>query len=342
MGEKTPIVELKGVSKSFLGRNGKPVEVLKDFNFIIDTGGSIGDETGEHKKTSEGVPPSPLSVGERARCNQGRFVVLLGPSGCGKSTILSLISGWEVPDAGEISLFGNRIMGPNGWAATVPQSYTCFPWLTALGNVEFGLALKAEHEVSKAKKPGKSNSFLTRIGLTKEPEDLKGRRELAKQYLEKVGLKDRMDARPEELSGGMQQRVAIARTLAIRRPIVLMDEPFGALDAQTREDMQQMLLRLWEEEKNTIIFVTHDITEALLLGDRIIVISPLTKQIDKDMPWNRERPRKPGEFSDVAEQLRSRLKKMPSSPPQGVEHNKKDSLYNRSAMSIGSSTLSRK
>jgi ABC-type nitrate/sulfonate/bicarbonate transport system ATPase subunit len=334
MGEKPPIVELNGVSKSFLGRNGKPVQVLKDFNFIIDDG--IGAEPGERKKIPVGEPLNPGPGRECAERKKGEFVVLLGPSGCGKSTILSLISGWEVPDAGEISLFGNRITGPNQWATTVPQAYTCFPWLTALGNVEFGLALKAEHEANKehtAKKPGKSSSFLTRIGLTREPEDLKGRRETAKHYLEKVGLGDRLDARPDELSGGMQQRVAIARTLAIKRPIVLMDEPFGALDAQTREDMQQTLLRLWEEEKNTIIFVTHDITEALLLGDRIIVISPVTKQIDRDMPWTRERPRKPDTFSDVAEQLRGLLKKMPSSQPQGIEH-KKESLFAKSVKSM--------
>jgi NitT/TauT family transport system ATP-binding protein len=334
MGEKPRIVELKGVSKSFYGRNGKPVEVLKDFNFTIDADTSIGEESGEHKKIPVAVPLSPLSSGERAGRNKGEFVVLLGPSGCGKSTILSLISGWEVPDAGEVSLFGNRITGPNEWAATVPQAYTCFPWLSALENVEFGLSLMAEREASKVKKPGKSSSFLTRIGLTREPEDRKGRREIAEQYLEKVGLKERMDARPEELSGGMQQRVAIARTLAIKRPIVLMDEPFGALDAQTREDMQQTLLRLWEEEKNTIIFVTHDITEALLLGDRIIVISPVTKRIEKDELWTLARPRKPSEFGGFAEQLRRLLKKMPSSQPQGVELHKKGSRFDESVKTM--------
>ncbi|PYQ55947.1 MAG: hypothetical protein DMF53_27045 [Acidobacteria bacterium] len=152
------------------------------------------------------------------------------------------------------------------------------------------------------------------FGLRLQGKPRKEREDTAREYLSKVDLADFADAYPDELSGGMQQRVAIARTLAMRRPIVLMDEPFGALDAQTRADMQQMLIQLWEEEKNTIIFVTHDITEALLLADRVIVFSPRPARILRDMtvPFGPERP--PGivhkpEFVQCAEMLRQLLQK---------------------------------
>lgn len=256
------IVELKNVTRSF----GDPVSAerfyaLQDLSFHIPQ-----DEA-------------------------GAFVVLLGPSGCGKSTILSLISGLALPDEGVIEVFGRRITGPDPTSATVQQSYTCFPWLSVLQNVEFGLAIR---------------------GRTGEE-----RRQIAEEYLCKVGLGDRLHARPRQLSGGMQQRVAIARTLAVKPRIVLMDEPFGALDAQTRSDMQQMLLRLWEIEKNTIVFVTHDIAEAALLADRIIVFSPRPAQIihqvhELDKKYGHNRPpslmREP-EFIDLCDFLRSLLKR---------------------------------
>ena len=201
-----------------------------------------------------------LAVADKA---EGEFVALLGPSGAGKSTILSLLAGLSAPDAGEVFTIGHKVDGPNPDTVTVPQSYTCFPWLSVLGNVEFGLSV--------AGKPAKE------------------RREIAMHYLEQVELADRAAAYPKELSGGMQQRVAIARALALRPPIVLMDEPFGALDAQTRADMQQMLLEVWAEETNCIFFVTHDITEALLLADRVIVLSPRPAKIVEDLvvPFSR-------------------------------------------------------
>jgi NitT/TauT family transport system ATP-binding protein len=227
----------------------------------------------------------------------GAFVVLLGPSGCGKSTILSLISGLSLADKGEVRVNGHLVDGPDPDAATVPQAYTCYPWRTVLENVEFGLSLQ---------------------GLPK-----KQRRERALEYLRKVDLADRCDAYPKQLSGGMQQRVAIARTLAMQLPIVLMDEPFGALDAQTRSDMQQMVLQLWNEEKNTIIFVTHDITEALLLGDRVVVFSSRPARVIHDIcnlddQLEHERPpdvvRRP-EFIALYEEIRELLKKPPTHSP---------------------------
>ncbi len=195
----------------------------------------------------------------------GEFIVLLGPSGCGKSTILHMISGMLSPDSGTVTAFGKIVSGPDPQSVTVPQAYTSFPWLTVQGNVEFGLSIQG-----------------------KSPSD---RHHIAMEYLEKVGLADRKNAYPRQLSGGMQQRVAIARTLAMRPPIVLMDEPFGALDAQTRADMQLMLIKLWGEEKNLIIFVTHDISEALLLADRVIVFSSRPAKIVHDLRVPFARPR---------------------------------------------------
>jgi NitT/TauT family transport system ATP-binding protein len=237
--------------------------------------------TGEH---CEALQNFNLTI---ERGEEGAFVVLLGPSGCGKSTILTLISGLAQPDAGEVRVFGETVTGPNPMSATVPQAYTCFPWRTVIENVEFGLCIR---------------------GMSKRE-----RREIAMDYLERVGLKDRSNAYPKQLSGGMQQRVAIARTLAMKLPIVLMDEPFGALDAQTRSDMQQMLLKLWEAEKNTIIFVTHDITEAVLLGDRIIVFSArpaniLWDQGHLDKRVGHERIAQEDRFVALCEELRQELK----------------------------------
>jgi len=269
------VIELQKVNKSFPAtRNGTRVRVLEDLSLTIEAKGP------EEEKTL------------------GDFVVLLGPSGCGKSTILSLIAGLTLPDDGEVLVFDRRVKGPHPSSATVPQAYTCFPWLTVLKNVEFGLRLQGMPR--------------------KECEDV------AREYLGKVDLADFTDAYPDELSGGMQQRVAIARTLAMKRPIVLMDEPFGALDAQTRADMQQMLIQLWEEEKNTIVFVTHDITEALLLADRIIIFSPRPARIVRDMtvPFGPERP--PGivhepPFVECAEGLRRLLqKRRPGVEPEVV------------------------
>jgi NitT/TauT family transport system ATP-binding protein len=219
-----------------------------------------------------------------------KFIVLLGPSGCGKSTVLNLISGLLHPDQGKVLINGKELVGPNIFAATVPQAYTCFPWRTVLENVEFGLQLRGDAR--------------------------KERRQKAKEYLDKVGLQDRLNARPKQLSGGMQQRVAIARTLVLKPKIVLMDEPFGALDAQTRAEMQKMLLTLWEEEQSLIIFVTHDINEALLLADDIVVFPPRPVQeiVAERMINVREvlgdrRPRDPAslEFAKMATKLRNLL-----------------------------------
>jgi NitT/TauT family transport system ATP-binding protein len=223
---------------------------------------------------------------------EGEFIALLGPSGAGKSTILSMLAGLSFADAGEVITNGHAVKGPNPDTVTVQQNYTCFPWLTVQGNVEFGLSI--------AGKPADE------------------RRDVAMHYLEQVELADRAKAFPKELSGGMQQRVAIARALAMRPKIVLMDEPFGALDAQTRADMQQMLLKVWAEETNCIFFITHDITEALLLADRVVVLSPRPAKIVQDLvvPFPRPRPANiifEEQFIQLSQALLQMLKKSPGS-----------------------------
>ena len=197
--------------------------------------------------------------------SENQFVALLGPSGCGKSTVLNLLAGLDVPTSGGIQANGRQVAGPGRDRGVVFQSYTLMPWLTALQNVEFA--------------------------LLDEPLDLADRRAQAREFLALVGLTDFADHLPKQLSGGMRQRVAIARSLVYRPRILLMDEPFGALDAITRQEMQLLLLDIWQRHRMTVLFVTHDIEEALLLSDRVIVMAahPGRIQLDQRVPF--ERPR---------------------------------------------------
>jgi NitT/TauT family transport system ATP-binding protein len=178
----------------------------------------------------------------------GEFLTLVGPSGCGKSTILDLVSGLTQPTSGAVSLNGDRITGPGPDRGVVFQQYTLLPWRTAQANVE--LALEA--------RGGMSRSERARTAL---------------EYLRLVGLDEFANRLPGELSGGMKQRVAIARSLSTRPEVLLMDEPFGALDAQTRERLQEELVVLWKRTGTTILFITHDIEEAVFLGQRVAVMS---------------------------------------------------------------------
>jgi NitT/TauT family transport system ATP-binding protein len=177
----------------------------------------------------------------------GEFLVLVGPSGCGKSTLLDLLGGLSVPTSGEILLDGAPIVGPGLDRGIVFQQYALLPWRSARKNIEFGLETK---------------------GLAKSD-----RRERAEHYLELVGLQAFADRYPHELSGGMKQRVAIARSLAFDPEVLLMDEPFAALDAQTRESLQDELLRIWQATGKTILFITHGIDEAIYLGQRVAVLT---------------------------------------------------------------------
>ena len=202
------------------------------------------------------------------------FISFLGPSGCGKSTTLFLIAGLDEPTGGEIRLDGEPVRGPGRDRGMVFQNYTLFPWLTVLGNARFGESLEVNRHLALP---------------TNEVVNLRGR---AEHLLDLMGMVKFFGAYPRELSGGMKQRVAIARTLAMKPKLVLMDEPFGALDAQTRESMQEMLLLLSRHDGTTILFVTHDVEEALFLSTRIFVFSrrPGTLIRDLTVPFGRERP----------------------------------------------------
>jgi NitT/TauT family transport system ATP-binding protein len=178
---------------------------------------------------------------------KNEFVSVVGPSGCGKSTILNIIAGLTESTSGTVKVGGKVVSGPGKERGVVFQQYALFPWKTVLENVEFGLKLQETPKLQ--------------------------RREIAEKYLELVGLKDFWDAYPKELSGGMKQRVAIARAYAVNPEVLLMDEPFGALDAQTRVQLQENLLSTWENERKTCFFITHDVEEAVFLAQRIIVMS---------------------------------------------------------------------
>ncbi|MFL1528085.1 ABC transporter ATP-binding protein [Pseudomonas sp. O230] len=194
-----------------------------------------------------------------------QFAVLVGPSGCGKSSLLYLTAGLNEPTEGEIYVGGQQVQGPGADRGMVFQSYTLFPWLTVRQNVEFGLK---------------------RRGMAAAQ-----RKEIVDYYVNEVGLTGFADNYAKQLSGGMMQRVAIARALANDPQILLMDEPFGALDSQTRLQMQQLLLRVWGNSKKTVLFVTHDIDEAILLGDRVYVMGARPGRIKQILDVPIERPR---------------------------------------------------
>jgi NitT/TauT family transport system ATP-binding protein len=194
----------------------------------------------------------------------GGFVTLLGPSGCGKSTALLVIAGLEEATSGEVHLDGARVTGPGPERGMVFQSYTLFPWLTVLENARF-------------------STRLARNRLRESDEKDSERSARARSLLEVMGLQDFHGAYARELSGGMKQRVAIARALTNRPKVLLMDEPFGALDAQTREEMQELMLLLHAREKTTVLFVTHDVEEALYLSTRVLVFSSRPGRVVRDV-----------------------------------------------------------
>jgi NitT/TauT family transport system ATP-binding protein len=196
---------------------------------------------------------------------KNEFCVIVGPSGCGKSSLLYLISGLEDRTGGDIRVGGRSIKEPGADRGMVFQGYTLFPWLTVAQNVEYGPKRKGINPAT--------------------------RKDLVDRYLAEVGLSKFANHYPSQLSGGMKQRVAIARALANDPEVLLMDEPFGALDSQTRHQMQKLLLRVWEASKKTVLFVTHDIDEAILLADRVFVMSGRPGLIKKEIRVNIPRPR---------------------------------------------------
>ena len=205
----------------------------------------------------------------------GSFLAVVGPSGCGKSTLLRLISGLSLPEEGTVSIGGTPVTGPVPGRSIVFQQGGLFPWLTARGNVAFALR-KAKPGLSRAQAAEQAGAALVRVGLG-----------------------DALSRYPGELSGGMAQRVAIARALAVGGEVLLLDEPFGALDPKNRQALQQLLLELWQAEGSTVVMVTHDIDEAILLSDRIAFFRP--GGVGLTLPVRAPRPRDPAEFLTSAE-----------------------------------------
>jgi NitT/TauT family transport system ATP-binding protein len=239
---------------------------------------------GEGGKPIEAVRDVSFTVSDKPGC--GEIVVFLGPSGCGKSTVLKSVAGLIRPASGEILVDGQAVEGTSRDRGMVFQAYTSFAWLSVRANVEYGLKLRG---VPRAE-----------------------RRAQAMEYLEAVGLKDFAEVYPKALSGGMKQRVAIARTLVNKPRLLLMDEPFGALDPQTRWEMQGLILDISRREDNTILFVTHDVAEAVYLADTVFVLSSRPARLldTVEMPWFTERTpslRWTTQFRDLERLLLDRL-----------------------------------
>jgi len=211
---------------------------------------------------------------ERLLVGPGEFVTLVGPSGCGKSTLLHVLGGFIPCDAGQIRVHGRAVVGPGPDRGMVFQEYALFPWRTVSGNVGWGLEARGAPAAER-------NAVVNR-------------------YLELTGLTEFRDSLPAELSGGMKQRVALARVLAFDPAVLLMDEPFGSLDAQTRETMQEELTGIWERTRKTIFFVTHDIDEAVYLGDRVVVLSARPARIREEVAIELPRPRSAAVRKSVA------------------------------------------
>lgn len=228
------------------------------------------------------TPAGPVRGVEAASfdIDASEFVCLLGPSGCGKSTLLNMIAGFLPPSGGEIRIGGQAVTGHGMDRGVVFQDFAqLFPWRTALGNVTFGLEMK---------------------GMARAERD-----RIAREQLRLVKLEKFVEAYPHHLSGGMQQRVAIARALAYNPAVLLMDEPFAALDALTRDDMQRLLADVWRETRKTVVYVTHNVAEAVYLADRVVVMTPHPGKVKVDIAITLPRPRDPlsVEFLDYQKQL---------------------------------------
>jgi NitT/TauT family transport system ATP-binding protein len=225
----------------------------------------FGDGNGRQVRALDGVS---------FEIHEGEFVCILGPSGCGKTTLLRMVAGLDQPSTGELFLKDRLIVRPGPERGMIFQDFALFPWKTVIKNIEFGLEIK-----------GLSNG--ERSGI-------------ARRIIELVGLDGFEDSYPHEISGGMKQRVAVARALVNEPEVLLMDEPFGTLDAQTRHSMQEELLSIWEKTGKTILFVTHCVNEATFLAERVIVLTTRPGRIKEIVPIDLKRPRKrTGEQTDA-------------------------------------------
>jgi len=236
---------------------GRPVQqVSTGFRLVVQ---GVSKDYEEGRASVRALEDISLTVRDR------EFVALLGPSGCGKSTLLRIIGGLVKPSSGQVISGDREVTGPGPDRGMVFQSYTLFPWLTVQGNIEFGLRERGVPVSERARVAG--------------------------HYIELVGLRGFEQAFPKTLSGGMKQRVAIARALANDPEVLLLDEPFGALDTQTRSLMQELLLDIWQQFRKTIVFVTHDVEEAIFMADRVVVMSARPGRIKKIIEVNLPRPR---------------------------------------------------
>jgi NitT/TauT family transport system ATP-binding protein len=268
------------------------MEARKDKITVRDVAKSFRSADGKQVDALQNINFEIEDAYSREGRDIGELRVLLGPSGCGKSTLLRLIAGLDRPDSGEVLVNDHPVHGPGKDRGMVFQKYTSFPWLTVADNIAYGLKINAV------------------------PADKQ--KEIVAQLIQDIGLSGFENAYPEMLSGGMQQRVAIARTLALRPAVILMDEPFGALDAQTRSEMQQLLLKVWDETASTILFVTHDVEEAIFLADRIFIMSahPGTIVEDVQVPFDRPRSldlKQRNEFHELQNYVLGRLRRAPGS-----------------------------
>ncbi len=249
------VFETKGVKKTYRVKHGKDVYALSGVDISV---------------------------------KKNEFICVVGPSGCGKTTLLNIIGGLESYDEGEVTVHGQPVIGPGPDRAIIFQQYALYPWMTVRKNIEFALKfLRKDITVEVVdKKTGEKKLVNKSVKYTKEE-----KKQLADHYIKLVNLEGFEDAYPSGLSGGMKQRVAIARAYVMQSQIMLMDEPFGAVDAQTRAQLQEDLLKTWDSEKKTCFFITHDVEEAALLATRVIVMSArpgrVKTVIDVDLPYPR-------------------------------------------------------
>ena len=238
--------------------------------------------------------------GVNLEIKKNEFICVVGPSGCGKTTLLNIIAGLEQPTEGQATIHGRPILGPGPDRGVIFQQYALFPWLTVKKNVMYSTKF-IKHLVpimKKNKKTGKLEQVMTKDGNGNEVPLMKKagyskieREAITKKYIEMVQLNGFENKYPKELSGGMKQRVAIARGYALNSEVLLLDEPFGALDAQTRSQLQEDLLRTWEKERKTCFFITHDVDECVLLASKVIIMSARPGQVKEiiniDLPYPR-------------------------------------------------------
>jgi len=252
---ENPMIKIKNINKTYVVPGGEDVVALKDVSLDI---------------------------------HENEFVCVVGPSGCGKTTLLNIIAGLESYDNGDLTMHDHAIIGPGPDRGVIFQQYALFPWMTVRKNIEFGMKFKKilkKFEV-KDQQTGELKTIEKYVHMSKEE-----KKELSERYINMVNLEGFADSYPKALSGGMKQRVAIARGYAVAPDVLLMDEPFGALDAQTRAQLQEDLLQTWQKERKTIFFITHDVEEAVLLATKVVIMSARPGQIKEIIPIDLPYPR---------------------------------------------------